>query len=109
MAYDESLANRVRELLERRRGISEKKMFGGIAFMVYGNMACGVLGEDLMVRVGPEAYDAALGRTGARPMNFTGRPMRGMVYVNSAGYRRQSSLEAWVGQGLSYAKSLPHK
>ena len=109
MAYDDKLAERVREVLKRRRGISEKKMFGGLAFMVNGHIACGVLGEDLMVRVGPEAYDAALKKAGARPMDFTGRPMKGMVYVGPSGYRRKPSLEAWVKQALSYARSLPPK
>ena len=109
MAYDENLARRVREVLKRRRGISEKKMFGGLAFMVNGHMACGVLGENLIVRVGPDAYDDALRLTGARPMDFTGRPMRGMVYVAPQGHRRKPSLEAWVKQGLSFARSLPPK
>ena len=109
MAYDEKLAERVREVLKRRRGITEKKMFGGLAFMVNGHMACGVIGEDLMVRVGPGAYDAALEKTGARPMDFTGRPMKGMVYVGVSGHRRKPSLEAWVTQALSYARSLPPK
>ena len=109
MAYDEKLADRVRDFLERRRGVSEKKMFGGLAFLVNGHMACGVQGDDLMVRVGPDAYDAALKKTGAHPMDFTGRPMKGMVYVGPRGYRRKPSLEAWVEQGLSYARSLPPK
>ena len=109
MAYDEHLAQRIREALKRRRGISEKKMFGGLAFMVNGHMACGVIGEDLMVRVGPEAYDQALKKSGARPMDFTGRPMKGMVYVGPRGHQRAPSLKAWVEQGLSYARSLPPK
>ena len=109
MAYDERLAERVREVLKRRRGISEKKMFGGLAFMVNGHMACGVIGDDLMVRVGPDAYDAALKKTGARPMDFTGRPMKGMVYVSPRGHGSAPSLKAWVEQGLSYARSLPPK
>lgn len=109
MAYDEKLADRVREVLARRRGVTEKKMFGGLAFMVNGHMTCGVLGEDLMVRVGPDAYEAALKRVGCRPMDFTGRAMKGMVYVSPRGHRRKSSLEAWVNRGLSYARSLPPK
>ena len=109
MAYDEKLADRVRGALARRRGVSEKKMFGGLAFLVNGHMACGIIGEDLMVRVGPEAYEAALKKAGARPMDFTGRPMKGMVYVAPRGHRRAPSLEAWVQQGLSYARSLPPK
>lgn len=109
MAYDEKLAERVREVLERRRGVSEKKMFGGLAFLVNGHMACGVQGDDLMVRVGPDAYDSALKKAGARPMDFTGRPLKGMVYVGPRGHRRKPSLETWVEQGLSYARSLPPK
>ena len=109
MAYDEQLADRVREVLKRRRGVSEKKMFGGLAFLVNGHMACGVIGDDLMVRVGPDAYEAALEKTGCRPMDFTGRPMKGMVYVGPGGHRRKPSLEAWVKQGVSYARSLPPK
>jgi len=109
MAYDEKLAERVREVLRRRRGVTEKKMFGGLAFLVKGHMACGVIGDDLMVRVGADAYDAALQKAGARPMDFTGRPMKGMVYVGPRGHRRAPSLRAWVEQGVSYAKSLPPK
>jgi len=109
MAYDEKLAERVRELLKRRRGIGEKKMFGGLAFLVNGHMACGIIGDELMVRVGPEAYDAALKKPGARAMDFTGRPMKGMVYVGPRGIRPAPGLEAWVEQGLSYARSLPPK
>jgi TfoX/Sxy family transcriptional regulator of competence genes len=109
MAYDETLAKRVRGVLKRRRGVTEKRMFGGLAFMVNGNMACGVLGADLMVRVGPERYEAALKKAGARPMDFTGRPMKGMVYVGPRGTRAKPSLEAWVAHGVSYARSLPAK
>lgn len=109
MAYDERLAERVRGILKRRRGISEKKMFGGLAFLVNGHMACGIIGEDLMVRVGPDAYETALKKAGARPMDFTGRPMKGMVYVGPRGHRRAPSLKAWVERGLFHARSLPPK
>ena len=109
MAYDEQLAERIREVLERRRGVREKKMFGGLAFLVNGHMACGVQGEDLMVRVGPEDYTAALKKAGARRMDFTGRPLKGMVYVGPRGHRRAPSLKAWVDQGVSYVRSLPPK
>jgi len=109
MAYDEKLADRVREILRRRRGVEEKKMFGGLAFLVNGHMACGIIDEDLMVRVGPEAYEASLKKPGARPMDFTGRPMKGMVYVAASALRRTSSLEAWVKKGLKHARSLPPK
>ncbi|MDH3625981.1 MAG: TfoX/Sxy family protein, partial [Myxococcales bacterium] len=72
MAYDEKLAGRVREVLARRRGVTEKKMFGGLSFLVNGHMCCGIVGDDLMVRVGPDAYEGALKKKGARPMDFTG-------------------------------------
>lgn len=109
MAYDEKLASQVREVLKRKRGVSEKKMFGGVCFLVHGHMACGVVGEDLCVRVGPDAYDDALKKPGAREMDFTGRPLKGMVYVGPRGYRRAPSLKVWVEQGLSYVRSLPPK
>ncbi|MFQ5458667.1 MAG: TfoX/Sxy family protein, partial [Myxococcota bacterium] len=87
MAYNEALAERVRGALARRRHISEKKMFGGIAFLVRGNMACGVVGRKLMVRVGPDAYEKALAHKDARKMDFTGRPMKGFLYVMPAGVK----------------------
>ncbi|MFW2388786.1 MAG: TfoX/Sxy family protein [Polyangiales bacterium] len=109
MAYDEALADRVREVLKRRRGVSEKKMFGGLSFLLNGHMACGIIGDELMVRVGPDAYEASLKKPGAREMDFTGRAMKGMVYVAPRGFQRAPSLKAWVEQGLSYARSLPPK
>ena len=109
MAFDEKLAERVRGVMKRRRGISEKKMFGGLAFLVNGHMACGIVGDDLMVRVGPESYEEALKKPGARPMDFTGRPMKGMVYVGPRSIQRATSLKTWVERGLSYARSLPPK
>ena len=109
MAYDEKLADRVRRALSGREGLSERKMFGGIAFMLRGNMACGIVKDELMVRVGPERYDDALGRPHARPMDFTGRAMRGMVYVQPDGCRTDEALKLWVEQGLAFAASLPPK
>jgi len=84
-------------------------MFGGLAFMLDGNMACGVVGADLMVRVGPDAYDEALSRPNVRLMDFTHRPARGMVYVESAGVSDQAGLADWVGRGTRFARSLPPK
>lgn len=107
MAYDEGLAQRIRELLEARGDVSEKKMFGGVAFLVRGNMSCGVVADELMVRVGPDAYAEALERPHAREMTFTGRPMRGMVYVGSAGLEEDGDLEDWVGRGVAFAAALP--
>ncbi|MCH7618007.1 MAG: TfoX/Sxy family protein [Chloroflexi bacterium] len=109
MAYDEALAARIRSAFEGQPGLAEKKMFGGVAFMVGGNMACGVTSDELMVRVGPDNYEDALSRPHARPMDFTGRPMRGMVYVARPGFQSGQDLAAWVESGASFARSLPPK
>lgn len=109
MAYDEKLAERVRSALGRRRGISERKMFGGVAFLHRGNLCCGVVGENLMVRVGPEGYEAALARRHVQEMDFTGRPLRGLVYVRPPGVRSARQLASWVERGLAFGRSLPAK
>ena len=83
MAYDEGLAQRVREVLAERSDLSERKMFGGLCFLVNGNMCCGVVRDELMVRVGPDAYDESLSLPHARKMDITGRPMKGFVYRSS--------------------------
>jgi hypothetical protein len=107
MPYDEALAQRIRALLGQTDALAEKKMFGGIAYMLRGHMACGIVGDELMVRVGPEAYDDALARPHARLMDFTGRPMTGMVMVGKAAIAADSGLRDWVEHGLAYAGSLP--
>ena len=109
MAYDEGLAERIRGLLEERDGVAEKRMFGGLAFLVGGNMAVGIVKEELMVRVGPEAHAAALAEPHARPMDFTKRPMRGFVFVAPAGFEEDADLARWVGRGVRFAASLPRK
>ena len=109
MAYDETLAERIRQALAVREGLTEKKMFGGIAFMLRGNMSCGVVSGDLMVRVGPERYEEALARPHARPMDFTGRPMKGLVYVGPEGLRSDADLNDWVRLAEEFAGSLPPK
>ena len=109
MAYDEGLAERIRGLLDERSDVSEKRMFGGIAFMVRGHMAVGVVKDDLMVRVGLEAYEALVREPHARKMDFTGRPMKGFVYVASQGLEADVALRAWIGHGVRYAESLPAK
>ncbi len=109
MAYDEQLAERIRVALARHPGLTERKMFGGIAFMLNGNMCCGIVKDDLMVRVGPQAHDEALAQPHARPMDFAGRPMKGMVYVGPAGLRSDSALAAWVQRGVDFAATLPPK
>ena len=109
MAYDEKLAERIRKLFARRRGIGEKKMFGGITFLVNGNMCCGVVDGELMVRVGPDGYEQALAHPHAREMDFTGVPLKGMVYVSARGVQNGKALRAWVERGVTFARSLPRK
>jgi TfoX/Sxy family transcriptional regulator of competence genes len=108
MPYDEALAARVRTALAKQPGVTERKMFGGIAFMVHRNMACGVASDALMVRVGADQYDKLLAQPGVRPMDFTGRPMKGFLYVdaNALGGR---GLSTWVKRAVKYAGSLPTK
>jgi len=104
MAYDERLAARVRAALAGERGISERKMFGGLAFLLDGKMCVGVLGDDLIVRSGVERYADELKRSHARPFDFTGRPSRGMLYVSPAGVARGPSLRRWIDVGLAGAR-----
>lgn len=108
MAYDEQLAERVRIVLEPQVEFTERAMFGGLAFMVNTHMACGLMSEGLMVRVGKPHYDAALER-GAQEMLFTGRPMRGMVLVPPALVADDAGLAGWVGSGVEFARSEPPK
>jgi hypothetical protein len=107
MAYDEKLASRVRALLEGKRGIAEKRMFGGIAFLLRGKMCCGVLKDDLVVRVGSERYSVALSRPHVRPMDFTGRPIIGFVYVGPRGVKTAAALAKWLNEAVEHAMSLP--
>ena len=107
MAYDEGLAQRVRELCGD--GLDEKKMFGGLGFFDRGNMAFGVMGDVLMVRVGPQSYESALSQPHVREMDFTGRPMRGMIYVDPPGIEDDDDLQGWLEKGLKFTSSLPAK
>jgi len=109
MAYDEGLAQRIREFLAEEDGVTERKMFGGLAFMMNGHMTCGVVGSELMVRVGKDAYDDALAREHAREMDFTGKALRGMVYVGADGIAEDEELERWVRRGVEHALTLPPK
>lgn len=109
MAYDEGLAERVRGVVDDRTDVSEKRMFGGLAFLVRGHMFVGIVKDDLMVRVGPEAYEEMVRQPHARRMDFTGRPMKGFVYVAAPGVEGDVDLQRWVGHGLRYAASLPTK
>ena len=108
MAYDEKLADRVRDVLEQEDGVTERKMFGGLAFMVRGQMACGIVGDDLMLRLGAESAEEALERPHVRPMDFTGRPMSGMVYVGPDGLRG-AALHRWVATSVAFVETLPPK
>ena len=109
MPYDEQLAERVFKLLAGRSGIMPRKMFGGLAFMLNGNMALGVEKDRLMVRLGPDLYEGALARPHCHPLDFTGRPMRGSVIVEPEGIATDRDLEEWVQLGLAFAGSLPAK
>jgi TfoX/Sxy family transcriptional regulator of competence genes len=110
VAYDEALAERIRELLADERRVAEKKMFGGLAFLVDGNMAIAASGQGgLLVRVDPEQSDALARKTGARPMEMRGREMPGWLRVDADAVRTKKQLAAWAGRGVSFARSLPPK
>ncbi len=109
MAYDEDLAARVRAELIPLAGFDEKKMFGGLCFLLHGNMACGLVRDLLIVRVGPAAYAEALAQPHAALFDLTGRPMTGWVQVAAAGVKSRELLAAWVQRGIDYALSLPPK
>jgi len=109
MAYDEGLAQRVRELISDQPGYQEKKMFGGIGFLIHGNMACGVIREDLIIRVGADKYTDSLLQPHVELFDITGRAMTGWVIVKEPGYRNDLDLEGWTGQGVDYALTLPAK
>ena len=109
MAYDEGLAERIRGILIDEAGVSEKRMFGGLAFLVRGNMCVGVVKEQLMVRVGPQAYEELVGQPHAHAMDFTGRPMKGLLFVETEGLDSDADLARWVAHGLAFTKSLPKK
>jgi len=107
MAFDEGLAERIREEFGDAPDVVERRMFGGLAFMVAGNMACCVVGDDLMVRVGPDAWAASMALPFARAMDLTGRSMRGFVLVDAEGLAEDDTLAGWLERGCSYADSLP--
>jgi len=109
MAYDEILLERIRDVVAGEDGVSEIRMFGGVCVAINGNMACGVQESDLVVRVGPDAHEEALRDKHARPMDFTGRPLKGLVYVAPDGFKDKRSLKKWVGRGVRFAASLPKK
>jgi TfoX/Sxy family transcriptional regulator of competence genes len=109
MAYDEGLAERIRDQFQGRHDVEEKKMFGGLCFMLANHMCCGIVGDTLMVRVGPERYEECLAKKYARQMDFTGRPMKGMVYVAAEGLHEDDELAHWLYLSTEFVLSLPPK
>ncbi len=109
MAYEEAVAERVRKEFSKIKGVTEKKMFGGIAFMVHGNMCCGVLNDKLMVRVGAEAHTASLKKPNVHEMDFTGKPLKGFIYVEPAGFKTAKDLRYWINKAMEYVMTLPKK
>lgn len=110
MAYDEDLANRIRELIAGEPDLTEKKMFGGLAFLIGGNMSVAASGQGgLMVRVDPDDTDALVAKPHAGPFEMRGRSMQGWLRVSAEGLRTKRELEPWVRRGVEYARSLPAK
>lgn len=109
MAYDENLAERVRQALGEQPELVEKKMFGGVGYLVRGNMACGIHKDMLVVRVGPERYEETLMMPFTLPFDITGRPMKGWVLVWAGGFEKDENLKEWIQQGVDFALTLPAK
>ena len=109
MAYDEGLAERVRELLAGKRGISEKKMFGGLCFLLHGNMVVGISKNELMVRYDRGDHDAVMRMKHVRPMDFTKKPMKGFAFVGPKGFDSDADLQRWIDRCLDYVSTLPKK
>ena len=109
MAFDERFAQRLRGLFDAAIPVTEKHMFGGIAFLVGGHMCAGVVGSDLMIRVGPRAYEECLKLPHAKPMDFTGRPMKGFLYIGETEKLSDGALRGWLEIGLRFVATLPAK
>ena len=106
MAYDPELADRIRRALAERTSVTEKAMFGGLSFLLNGKTFCGIVKRDLMVRVGPDRYEDALARPHVRPMDFTGKPLKGYVYVGPEGSRTEPMVRPWVEKGMAFVETL---
>src|SRR5687768_15272458 len=106
MAYDLQLADRIRTIVRGRSGLSERNMFGGVSFMIDGHMFCGVLKNDLVLRLAPEDISTALERPHTRSMDFTGRPLKSMIFVDSGATDSEQSLREWVESGLAFVRTL---
>ena len=109
MAFDERLAERIRGSLGRRKGFAEKKMFGGVGFLLNGNMCVGVHGSELIVRLAPEDTDGALKQANTRRFDLTGRPMKGWILVKPAGLKTDAQLGKWIEVAVGFAGALPAK
>lgn len=104
MAYNEALAQRVREMLASQSTVEEKKMMGGLTFMVNGKMCAGILRDDLMARIDPAMHETALKKKGCREMDFTGKPMKGFVFISPEGTKQKADLDYWIGLALEFNK-----
>jgi TfoX/Sxy family transcriptional regulator of competence genes len=109
MAYNERLAERIRGYFTRRKGVEEKRMFGGLCFMLNGHMCCGIEKDRLVVRVMPERYETLLNKPHARKMDFTGKPLTGFLFISPPGYRTAAGLAGWLDEAVECAKSKPPK
>ena len=109
MAYDKALAERIWAEIEQLPGVTAKKMFGGVGYMLDGNMACGVTGNNLLVRVGPAQHAQAMAQPHTRPFDMTGRAMEGWVVVEPPGFAGEGRLQDWIRQGIEFARTLPAK
>ena len=107
MAYNEKLAERIRNKLHNMAGFKERKMFGGVCFLLHGNMACGIINDDVIVRVGKETYETALALPHTRKFDITGKAMTGWVMVSPEGHRSDEALAAWLQKGIDVSTSLP--
>ncbi len=109
MAFDEYVAQRIRNLIRDKKSVTEKEMFGGIAFLWHGNMVCGLNDDTLMLRLGETVASESLGKPHVRQMDFTGRPLKSYVYVDPPGYRTNPQLKSWLELTFDFAKTLPRK
>jgi len=109
MSYDEGLAERIREQFSEYDDVHEKKMFGGLCFMISGHMCCGIVNDKLMARVGPDKYEACLKEKYVTKMDFTGKPMKGLVYVSSDGYESEEELAIWLARCHDFIGTLPSR
>jgi hypothetical protein len=109
MTFSEQTANQIRRVIHDTPGLSERPLFNGVAFILQGNMCCGVIDENLVVRVGPDTYDAALREPHTRPMDLIGRPLPGFVYVERDGFASDATLKEWIERSVSFVRTLPPK